>query len=114
MRRKSTGDTRQISAAADVEDTRSYVSAQSHAFGALLLILSAIMAIAMIATKRPAQMEHTLRLAVGHIADWQTWTVITAGLILIALACVVLRPRRLQRARVEDTLPSSMKDRPND
>lgn len=61
MRRESIADTRQISTATDVEDTLSYVSAQSHAFGALLLILSAIMAIAMIATKRPAHGAHPLR-----------------------------------------------------
>ncbi|MGD7165536.1 hypothetical protein, partial [Ralstonia pseudosolanacearum] len=93
-RRESIADTRQISTATDVEDTLSYVSAQSHAFGALLLILSAIMAIAMIATKRPAHMERTLCAAVELLVDWRTWAVITVGIVLIALACAVLRPWR--------------------
>ncbi len=94
MRRKSIGDTRQISAAANADDTLSYLSAQSHAFGALLLILSAIMAIAMVATKHPAEMERATCLVAGLFIDWRTWAVITVVLVLVALVCALLAPRR--------------------
>ncbi|MGH1510584.1 hypothetical protein [Ralstonia solanacearum] len=68
--------------------------AQHYAFGVLFLILSGIMAIAMVVKKHPEATERVISCAVAFLADWQTWAVATAGVALAAVVCVLLPPRR--------------------
>ncbi|MBT1539066.1 hypothetical protein B7R78_0018790 [Ralstonia solanacearum] len=68
--------------------------AQHYAFGVLFLILSGIMAIAMVIKKHPEATERVISCAVAFLADWQTWAVATAGVVLAAMVCVLLPPRR--------------------
>ena len=68
--------------------------AQNYAFGVLFVILSGIMAIAMIVKKHPEGAERAISCAVALLADWRTWAVVTAGAALAAVVCVLLPARR--------------------
>ncbi|MHA6907838.1 hypothetical protein ACQUJS_05285 [Ralstonia pseudosolanacearum] len=68
--------------------------AQNYAFGVLFVILSGIMAIAMIVKKHPESAERAISCAVALLADWRTWAVVTAGAALAAVVCMLLPARR--------------------
>ncbi len=74
--------------------TRGYVAAQGHAFGIVFMVLSLILAIAILATKRPERVEQAVCRAVGILVDWRTWAIVTMGCVVMALAYVLCRPRR--------------------
>ncbi|MGC5832301.1 hypothetical protein LDP08_17225 [Ralstonia pseudosolanacearum] len=73
---------------------RDYLVAQGYAFGVLFVVLSLIMAAAMLAAKRPAQMERAACWIVGILIDWRSWALLTVGLVVVAITCVLLQPRR--------------------
>ncbi len=89
MKHEPIGNARQIRNPA-TDASHDYIAAQSNAFGLVFVILSFIVALAMVATKRPAQMERAMCLVVGFLADWRTWAVITVLLILVALVSALL------------------------
>ncbi|MHA6842284.1 hypothetical protein ACQUJZ_15130 [Ralstonia pseudosolanacearum] len=74
--------------------TRDYVAAQGHAFGIVFMVLSLILAVAILATKRPERVEQAVCRAVGILVDWRTWAIVMMGCVVMALAYVLCRPRR--------------------
>ncbi|AXV79879.1 MULTISPECIES: hypothetical protein [Ralstonia solanacearum species complex] len=68
--------------------------AQNYAFGILFVLLSGIMAVAMLVKKHPEATERAIGSAVALLGDWRTWAVTTAGVALTAVVCVLLQPRR--------------------
>ncbi|MHA6820531.1 hypothetical protein [Ralstonia pseudosolanacearum] len=68
--------------------------AQNYAFGVLFVILSGIMAIAMIVKKHPESAERAISCAVALLADWRTWAGVTAGAALATVVCMLLPARR--------------------
>ncbi|WP_197386242.1 hypothetical protein [Ralstonia pseudosolanacearum] len=68
--------------------------AQNYAFGVLFVILSGIMAIAMIVKKHPESAERAISCAVAVLTDWRTWAGVTAGAALAAVVCMLLPARR--------------------
>ncbi|WP_197328885.1 hypothetical protein [Ralstonia syzygii] len=68
--------------------------AQNYAFGILFVILSGIMAVAMLVKKHPEATERAIGSAVALLGDWRTWAIATAGVALTAVVCVLLQPRR--------------------
>ncbi len=71
-------------------------SAAHRAFGVLLLIHSALMAVAMLAKKHPASAECALDASVALMRDWRTWAVAAAMLLagMIVTLLVAHRHRR--------------------
>ncbi|MHA6833866.1 hypothetical protein [Ralstonia pseudosolanacearum] len=73
---------------------RDYLVAQGYAFGVLFVVLSLIMAAAMLAAKRPAHMERAACWIVGILIDWRSWALLTVGLVVVAITYILLQPRR--------------------
>ncbi|CBJ40164.1 conserved membrane protein of unknown function (plasmid) [Ralstonia solanacearum CMR15] len=74
--------------------TRDDVAAQGYAFGIVFMVLSLILAIAILATKRPEHVERAVCRAVSALVDWRTWAIVTMGCVVMALAYRLCRPRR--------------------
>ncbi|MHA6897248.1 hypothetical protein ACQUJT_24745 [Ralstonia pseudosolanacearum] len=70
------------------------VAAQGRAFGIVFMVLSLILAIAILAAKRPEHVERAVCRAVGIVVDWRTWAIVTMGCVVMALAYRLCRPRR--------------------
>ncbi|MCK4118456.1 hypothetical protein ACI2UK_13420 [Ralstonia nicotianae] len=71
-----------------------YLSAQTYAFGGLLLILSFVTAVAMLVKRRPPHMERAICAVLGALVDWRMWAALSVGLVVVALVHVL---RQLQR-----------------
>ncbi|AEG67635.1 conserved hypothetical protein [Ralstonia solanacearum Po82] len=72
-------------------------SAEHRAFGILLLIHSALMAVAMLAKKHPASAECALEVSLTLMRDWRTWAAAVAVMLpigMIVRRIVVCRRRR--------------------
>ncbi len=69
-------------------------SAAHRAFGVLLLIHSALMAVAMLAKKHPASAECALDASVALMRDWRTWAVAAAMLLAGMIVTLLVAHRR--------------------
>ncbi|KFX30717.1 hypothetical protein KR96_00800 [Ralstonia solanacearum] len=72
-------------------------SAEHRAFGILLLIHSALMAVAILAKKHPASAECALEVSLTLMRDWRTWAAAVAVMLpigMIVRRIVVCRRRR--------------------
>ncbi|MFV8645672.1 hypothetical protein ACI2S3_12840 [Ralstonia nicotianae] len=69
-------------------------SAAHRAFGVLLLIHSALMAVAMLAKKHPASAECALDASVALMRDWRTWAVAAAVLLAGMIVTLLVAHRR--------------------
>ncbi|MBX9429346.1 hypothetical protein [Ralstonia pseudosolanacearum] len=69
-------------------------SAAHRAFGVLLLIHSALMAVAMLAKKHPASAECALDASVALMRDWRTWAVAAAVLLAGMIFTLLVAHRR--------------------
>ncbi|MEF2253018.1 hypothetical protein V4D00_21735, partial [Ralstonia solanacearum] len=67
---------------------------QHYAFGVLIVVLSLITAAAMLASKHPAHMERAACWVVGILIDWRSWTLLTVGLVVVAVTYTLLQPQR--------------------
>ncbi|MEF9387137.1 hypothetical protein V4890_16155 [Ralstonia solanacearum species complex bacterium KE056] len=94
MKRESSVDAYPFEKREHVKDARDHVFEQSVAFGVLFLILSLVMAVAMLTRKHPVGMERAICWATGVIADWRSWMPMAVGFLLVAAVCLL---RRLQR-----------------
>ncbi|AGH86730.1 hypothetical protein HI806_23130 (plasmid) [Ralstonia solanacearum] len=94
MKRERSVDAYPLEKRVHVKDARDYVFEQSVAFGVLFLILSLVMAVAMLNRKHPVGMERAICWATGVMVDWRSWMPLAVGFLLVAAVCLL---RRLQR-----------------
>ncbi len=73
-------------------------SAEHRAFGILLLIQSALMAVAMLAKKHPATAECVLEASLTLMRDWRTWAVAVAVMLPAGLIVTLFVAHRRRRA----------------
>ncbi|XHO06910.1 hypothetical protein ACEQUB_p00156 (plasmid) [Ralstonia syzygii] len=94
MEWESSADTYQLKRRVNVKDARDYVFEQSIAFGVLFLILSLVMAVAMLTSKHPVRMERAICWVTELLADWRSWASLAVGFLLVAIVCLLRKSQR--------------------
>ncbi|AMP36274.1 hypothetical protein LBM2029_01390 [Ralstonia solanacearum] len=73
-------------------------SVEHRAFGVLLLIQSALMALAMLAKKHPASAECALEASITLMRDWRTWAVVVAVVLPAGMIITLFVAHRRRRS----------------
>ncbi|AXV80259.1 hypothetical protein ACJBUE_04195 [Ralstonia syzygii subsp. celebesensis] len=73
-------------------------SVEHRAFGVLLLIQSALMALAMLAKKHPASAECALEASITLMRDWRTWAVAVAVMLPAGMIITLFVAHRRRRS----------------